>query len=401
MIVGCSLKDYLGVFLRKIYFFRIKFALTCNSKTTMEVITTEDKLKERIKELTCLYNVSSLIQKNDFTNIDELLKGIALSVKASVRYPDNAFVEIETNDYTFFTETKKLETIFIISKINVFDKIYGAIKIGYLKEEFSQNFFLEEEKQLLNKIAVEIGGLFERKQIEEKNILAKRQIERVDRLSILGEITAGIAHELNTPLANILGFSELLKERFENNKDAIEDLNKVVNSAVYSREVVKKLMFFSCEMPQQMEVVNCLPIIKEAISLLSPNFRKKNIENELSFNKENIQLKVDKIQLTQVVFNLIINAIYFSPVKGKIKTIIEETKEDVILKISDEGVGIPLSASESIFNPFFTTKPVGEGSGLGLSVVHGIVKSHKGTIKHLQNTPKGTTFVINFPKNKS
>ncbi|WP_271406862.1 sensor histidine kinase [Tenacibaculum soleae] len=367
----------------------------------MEVITTEDKLKERIKELTCLYNVSSLIQKNDFTNVDELLKGIALSVKSSVRYPDNAFVEVETNDYTFFTETKKLDTIFIISKINVFDKIYGSIKIGYLKEEFSQNFFLEEEKQLLNKIAVEIGGLFERKQIEEKNILAKRQIERVDRLSILGEITAGIAHELNTPLANILGFSELLKERFENNKDAIEDLNKVVNSAVYSREVVKKLMFFSCEMPQQMEVVNCLPIIKEAISLLSPNFRKKNIENELSFNKENIQLKVDKIQLTQVVFNLIINAIYFSPVKGKIKTIIEETKEDVILKISDEGVGIPLSISESIFNPFFTTKPVGEGSGLGLSVVHGIVKSHKGTIKHVQNTPKGTTFVINFPKNKS
>lgn len=364
----------------------------------MEIISIEDKLKERIKELTCLYNVSSLIRNSDFTNIIKLLKGIASNVVTSIRYPDAAFVEIETNEYTVLSGNKNIEAIFIISAIKVFGEVFGSIKVGYSKVEFSQNAFLEEEKQLLNKIASEIGDLFERKQIKEKDILAKRQMERVDRLSILGEITAGIAHELNTPLANILGFTELLQERFENDKVAMKDLGKVVNSAIYSREVVKKLMFFSCEMPQQMELVNCVPIIKEAISLLGPNFRKKNIKSEFYFNKKNIQLKVDKIQLTQVIFNLVINAIYFSPINGKIKVSIEEMNEEIWLKFLDEGIGISLKSADNIFNPFYTTKPIGEGSGLGLSVVHGIVKSHRGTIKYRANKPKGTVFVINFPK---
>lgn len=362
------------------------------------VASTEDKLKERIKELTCLYNVSSLIRNGKSTQVDKLLKEIAINVKASIRFPSTAYVEIQTKEHHITEGVQNLEGIFILSAIKIFGEVYGSIKVGYPKLEFSQNAFLEEEKRLLNRVAFEIGDLFERKQNKEKDVLAKRQIERVDRLSILGEITAGIAHELNTPLANILGFTELLKERFKNDKEDVRDLQKVIDSAIYSREVVKKLMFFSCEMPQQMEVINTVPIIQEAISLLRPNFRKKNIKSELYFNKENIELKVDKIQLTQVIFNLVINAIYFSPVNGKIKISVEETAKKIQLKISDEGTGIPSKSAENIFNPFFTTKPVGEGSGLGLSVVHGIVKSHKGTIKHKSNKPKGTVFIISFPK---
>lgn len=361
-------------------------------------ISTEDKLKERIKELTCLYNVSSLIRNGDFTDEEDILKGIATNVKLAVRFPKAAFVEIETKEYNIAKGQQNLEAIFILSAIKVFGEVFGSIKVGYPKLEFSQNAFLEEEKLLLNKIASEIGDLFERKQIKEKEILSKRQMERVDRLSILGEITAGIAHELNTPLANILGFTELLKERFKEDKVGAKDLQKVINSAIYSREVVKKLMFFSCEMPQEMEVINCVPVITEAISLLGPNFRKKNIQCKFDFNKENIELKVDKIQLTQVIFNLVINAIYFSPLNGKIGISVVEKNKNIQLHISDEGVGIAKASTDNIFNPFYTTKPVGEGSGLGLSVVHGIVKSHRGTIKYKPNKPKGTIFIISFPK---
>lgn len=364
----------------------------------MEIISIEDKLKERIKELTCLYNVSSLIRNDDFTDIEELLKGIAVNVKGAIRFPDAAFVEIQTKEYNIAEGKQNLEAIFILSAIKILGEVHGSIKVGYPKLEFSQNAFLEEEKLLLNKVASEIGDLFERKEVKEKEVFANRQMERIDRLSILGEITAGIAHELNTPLANILGFTELLKERFKDDKVGAKDLQKVIDSTIYSREVVKKLMFFSCEMPQQMDVINCVPIIKEAIILLAPNFRKKNIKSELLFNNDKIELKADKIQLTQVIFNLVINAIYFSPVNGKIKVSVEESNKNVQLKISDEGTGIPLKSEENIFNPFFTTKPIGEGSGLGLSVVHGIVKSHNGSIKHKPNKPKGTVFIISFPK---
>jgi len=108
--------------------------------------------------------------------------------------------------------------------------------------------------------------------------------------------------------------------------------------------------------------------------------------------------KVDAIQLTQVLFNLIMNAIYFSPQKSKIEIKLHQDLNNVYIEILDEGQGIEASKAELIFNPFYSSKPIGEGTGLGLSVVHGIMQSHRGTITHKPNTPRGTIFILTFPK---
>ncbi|MFD2552272.1 sensor histidine kinase [Bizionia sediminis] len=363
------------------------------------LISAEEKLNERIKELTCLYAVSSFIANSNLDDLHPTLKAIARSLQGALLYSEEASVEIKIEETIFFAGKKTAEQVFIISAIKAFNIPIGAIKVGYSKAKFTSNSFLNEEKQLLHKVAFEIGNLFERKQIIEKEMLSRRQVERADRLSILGEITAGIAHELNTPLANILGYSELLKEQFQDNKAVLNDLEKIRNSAIYSREVVKKLMFFSCDMPHQMARTNITTVIKDAISLLKPNFSKKGITCQVAIQETNIPFRVDSIQLTQVIFNLIINAIYFSPEKGVITVKVSQTSTHIIIEISDQGTGIDKTIGDNIFNPFFTTKPVGEGSGLGLSVVHGIVKSHKGSIKHSPNSPKGTIFTIRFPKN--
>ncbi|PWK17431.1 sensor histidine kinase [Xanthomarina spongicola] len=363
------------------------------------LITAEDKLKERIKELTCLYNVSSYIANSDLDNLKPTWQAITYSLQEAIRYPEEASVELKINEDLISIGTYTDDKVYILSAIKAFNKPIGSIKVGYSKLKYNENSFLNEEIQLLNKVALEIGNLIERKQIIENEALAKRQIERADRLGILGEITAGIAHELNTPLANILGYTELLKEQFEEDNPVAKDLDKIINSAIFSREVVKKLMFFSCDMPQQMELRNIVPIIKDAIGLLNPNFTKKNLSCQLQIDKKEILLRVDAIQLTQVLFNLVINAIYFSPQDGVINVIVSDTENQVLLIISDEGPGIQIDNSENIFNPFFTTKPVGDGSGLGLSVVHGIVKSHRGNIRFDANKPKGTIFTITLPKN--
>ncbi|PVW12634.1 sensor histidine kinase [Marixanthomonas spongiae] len=357
-------------------------------------MNTEHTLKERIKELTCLYEVSSIIVNADIAEVDDTLKAIAYSLKKAFQVPEKTNFSIKTPMGNLKTGKAEGE-IEITSTIKVFNKDEGSIT-AYLSD--ASIGFLEEEQQLLDNVSMKVGNLLERIEIKQSEASLKRQMERADRLSIIGEITAGIAHELNTPLANILGFAELLKDEFKNQKNATEDLDKIIHNAIFSREVVKKLMFFACEMPQEMQKVNIVPNIKDAISLLDATFRKENVKYVVKIQEEEMWLKADNIQLTQIIFNLIINAIYFSPKKGLVTIEAFQTENENILKISDEGPGIPEDEIDKIFQPFFSTKPTGDGSGLGLSVVHGIVMSHKGSIKAENNKKKGATFTVRLPK---
>lgn len=361
-------------------------------------MTLEKDLKERIKELTCLYEVSSIIVNNDYKELDKALYSIALSVRKSLLYNKNATVEINSDPYHLISSALPSKTVFIESKINVFNQPKGFIKIHYPAGKFVKKDFLKEEKQLLQNVAINVGDLLERVSLRENEAVIKRKMEHADRLSILGEITAGIAHELNTPLANILGFAELLKSKEPHNPQTEKDLDKIINSAIFSREVVKKLMFFACEMPQNLGESNIVPVINEAMNLLDPTFKKHELKYKINLPKDEVLLKADTIQITQVIFNLVLNAIYFSPKDGLITITLEETKKKVVIKIADEGPGVSSENVQKIFQPFFTTKSVGDGSGLGLSVVHGIIRSHRGTIDYMGNNPTGAVFIITFPK---
>ena len=201
--------------------------------------TTEEALKERIKELTCLYEVSSIIANTTIEQMQETVNAIAFSLQKGFQYPQETEITIKTSMCEASTGMVN-DVLNLTSKIHVFNKPNGAI-IASLNNDKSS--FLKEENQLLDNVALKLGNLLERLEIQQNETSLKRQMERADRLGILGEITAGIAHELNTPLANILGFAELLKDDLSSNKGASEDLDKIIKNAIFSREVVKKLMF--------------------------------------------------------------------------------------------------------------------------------------------------------------
>lgn len=359
-------------------------------------ISTEEKLKERIKELSCLYDISKTTSTNT-TCSESVLKEICEIVKIAWRFSNDSIVELKYNDFYFVTSTLPKGTIFQTSPIFIFEKEAGFVKVHYPSD--SDAFFLEEEEQqLLDKVALEIGNYIEKNHVREREKQLQRSVERIDRLSILGEITAGIAHELNTPLGNILGFAELINEQ-NIDRQVTQDVSKIINAAIYSREIVKKLMFFSCEMPQNMEIVSIKPIVVEALSLLGPNFKKAQVSYELIFDNPELKAQIDNIQLTQVLFNILINSIYVAPENSSITVKVTDDASNFYIEIADEGSGIPEEIKSRIFEPFFTTKPIGEGSGLGLSVVHGIVKSHRGDITALDNHPKGTIFQVRLPLN--
>jgi len=356
--------------------------------------TTEDALKERIKELTCLYEVSSIIVNAGVDELQETLTAIAHSLKKGFQFPQQTEIVISTSLATSRTAALESE-IELTAPILLFNKPDGFIKAILIDIKSS---FLKDEKLLLDSVALKLGNLLERLEIQQNETSLKRQMERADRLTILGEITAGIAHELNTPLANILGFAELLKDDFSQNKKAIEDLDKIINNAIFSREVVKKLMFFACEMPQEMQEVNLVTSINNSLALLDPSFQKANVNYTIEMEDSELLLKADTIQLTQIIFNLVINAIYFSPKNGLVTISASQSDDHIILKIADQGSGLSNDALGKVFQPFFTTKPMTDGSGLGLSVVHGIVASHKGSINAENNAAVGATFTVKLPK---
>jgi two-component system NtrC family sensor kinase len=361
----------------------------------MNLQSTEDALREKIKELTCLYDISKIISKSNSISI-QILYDIIISVKNAWRYCTDNVVELHIKDYHLSTSDQIELTVFQSSAIVVNKTNYGYIKVHYPSQKYNLSDFSEDEQQLLDTIAIEIGNYVDKYQTLERKAALRRTIERMERLSLLGEMTAGIAHELNTPLGNILGFAELIKEQ-NSNPEINADISIIINSVIYSREIVKKLMFFSCEMPQKLELQELKPIIVFALSFLKSNFQKKAIKHELVFRDDSIKAKVDSVQITQVVFNLLINAIYASPEKSTIKIVVDHDETNLYLKIEDQGTGIPDSIKEKIFEPFFSTKPVNYGSGLGLSVVHGIIKNHNGEIILQNNFPSGSVFTIRIP----
>lgn len=361
---------------------------------------TEEILKERIKELTCLYEVTNHIVNTEPKRINETIKAIAFSLKKAFQLPPITQIRIEIPDLEIQTSETIIKEEFpqIISTIQVFNVNRGKIIAFQIEKDENKDSFLHEELLLIDNVAIKIGSLLERLEIKNNELTMRRQIERADRLSILGELTAGIAHELNTPLANILGFAELLKMEIDPTDKRSLDVDKIIQNAIFSREVVKKLMFFACEMPQEMQLMNIVPSIKNAIDLLDATFRKHEVKYLVKIKEEELWLQADHLQLTQIIFNLVINAIYFSPKNGLVTVEAFELDNKIIIRITDEGPGLSDQALEKIFQPFFSTKPTGEGTGLGLSVVHGIVSSHKGKITVKNRSTKGAIFEVSLPK---
>ncbi len=358
-------------------------------------ISIEDKLRERIKELTCLYSISSILSTHTDA-IDTTLLKILPIVREAWLYPEQAVVEIQLNGSTLFSEPLPQKTVFLVSYLETGNGNKNYIKVHYPSNTFTEAHFLEEEKLLLHKIASEITAFLNIQLAKEKEHLLNQRVERNDRLAILGEITAGIAHELNTPLANILGYAELLLPKLAK-PDQKEDTHKIIKSSLYAREVLKKLMFFTCEMPQNRTTQKLKPLVEEALAFLGPNFKKAQLSCIPEVPDKDLELKVDRVQFMQLLFNLLINAIYASPPKTTITVKLFGDGNNVILEITDQGSGIAPELKDKIFEPFFTTKPPGQGSGLGLSVVHGIVKSHQGEITFTNNSPQGTLFRVTFP----
>jgi two-component system NtrC family sensor kinase len=260
----------------------------------------------------------------------------------------------------------------------------------------SKDPFLIEERNLLKGIANLISFYLEKQRDDENSKLIRQQLLHADRLVSIGQLAAGVAHELNEPLGNILGLAQLSLKLPELPDLAKKDLRKIEDCAIYSREIIKKLMEFSRQSSLCKEKINLNETIDNSITFLETRCIKDGITIVKKYT-EGIIVTADPNQIKQVITNLTINATQAMKNGGKLIISTRKESNKAILSIEDTGIGISGENISKTFMPFFTTKDVGEGTGLGLSVVYGIIKNHNGDIKVSSEPGKGTIFEISLP----
>ncbi|MFZ5432925.1 MAG: CHASE4 domain-containing protein [Calditrichota bacterium] len=254
------------------------------------------------------------------------------------------------------------------------------------------------------------------KRNEELRQSMASQLRQAQKMETIGTLAGGIAHDFNNILTPIIAYSGLAAEQLDIDHPVREDLNRIVASANRAKDLVKQILTFSRQMEQERFPVELSPIVKESLKLMRASIP-TTIEIVQDIDNNCGDVVADPSQIHQVILNLCTNAFHAMRENGgrlsvtmkpfSVDEAMSQTLHDLLpgeyirLTVADTGCGMSQPTLQRIFEPFFTTKQVGEGTGLGLSVVHGIVKSHDGVITVASELGVGTTFDLYLPRTRS
>ena len=262
------------------------------------------------------------------------------------------------------------------------------------------------------KVIESVRDITERLQAKEKRIKLEYQLRQSQKMEALGTLAGGIAHDFNNILGTMLGYTELALNEVSQNSEEKGYLREVYKSGERAADLVSQLLSFNRLEDLELKPIQLSLLVKEVLKMMRATLP-ANIEIKQDLKAVRNLILANSTQIHQIIVNLLSNAEYSMRDKGGIIGIkLEKVKHKkdqfsssnlkegtpyLKLSVSDTGSGMNTEIRDHIFEPFFTTKQVGEGSGLGLSVVHGIVKNHNGEITFKSNPEKGTAFQIFFP----
>jgi len=355
-------------------------------------------LRERVKELRCLYGIVQLAVQPGLT-IDTLLQSIVELLPPAWLYPEITSARIAFDEKVFSSTSvrhgrSKQEADIVVNGVT-----RGKVEVilSAEKPELDEGPFMKEERRLIDTVAGEIGLIIERKLLEKERSRLQNQLMHADRLATIGQLAAGVAHELNEPLESILGFSQLVKKSSELAGQAQKDVERIIKAALHAREVVKKLVTFARQQTPEKVETNLNTIVEDGLYFLESRCTKAGIKVVRELSPTLPAIAADPVQLHQALVNIVVNAIHAMPLGGTltIRTLFDDPH--VVLGVEDTGIGMNEDVLKNIFTPFFTTKAAGQGTGLGLSVVHGIISSHGGSIRVESKPGQGSLFEIRIP----
>jgi len=355
-------------------------------------------LRERVKELTCLYGIDQIRERQDLS-LSESLRDIVLLLPPAWLHPQIARARIVHEGSVYCTPDFRDGPHRLTADIVVRKRSCGFVEVVYTESQptLDEGPFLEEERWLIDAVANQVGAMLERRLADEERAKLESQLRHADRLATIGQLAAGVAHELNEPLGNILGFAQLARKTPDLPRPAADDIDKTVTAALHARDIVSRLMLFARQkMPTQAQV-KLNDLVENGHPFLESRCAKAGIRLVHRLAADLPAIVADAGQLDQVLVNLVVNAIQAMPDGGTLTITTERGDGIVVLTVEDTGVGMSADVLSKVFVPFFTTKAVGEGTGLGLSVVHGIVTAHGGRIEVESKPGLGTRFRVLLP----
>jgi len=333
--------------------------------------------------------------------LDKDLKYITVNSKLQDLYPNHVFSGKRLGDLSQSSELVSLIEDFRNTNT---DEVTKEIDLTINGNKRAHLLFLKRMQSPLSYVVISVDAQ-ESKDAQEQIRLQKEKMIQQARLVELGEMAAGVAHEINNPLMIMTGRVHNMFSKIQNSKLEPEklktSLESIKNASERIAKIVRGLKSFSRSSDEDPFITESLnKIIEDTVAFIQHSAEKENIKIELHLTNENSFINCRPGQISQVIVNLVNNAIdaitEVNSVKRQIVITTNIENEFIKLKIKDSGPGIPKEIQDKIMQPFFTTKAVGKGTGLGLSITHGIVADHKGQIS-LDSSDKGTVFMILFP----
>ncbi len=379
-------------------------AINSEIKEKMNNISEELKIShKKLKEIFKLTNYTILpIELEGIASrvLDGLInvgfRGVAVIIntgKDKLFYKSGFFPNISNIKNTDINSLKGIE-IENDGKVAILPLKKENENIGFIavyKREGLTSAELEFLQTYANSVAIAIAKTlyFKEKEALEFSLL------QAEKHAVIGKLAAGISHNIKNPLATITSSAFAIRRKLKKKKyDEIEPLiDRIEKNSKHAEEIINRLLDYAKPSFLNKEKINLKELIKNSIDLVKPSIKGKEIK--FIENTEDIEIIGDKNFLQQALVNILINSIEAIEKEGVIEIELKKLGNKAVLKIKDNGKGIPEEIKENIFEPYFTTKP--SGTGLGLAIVHKIIMEHRGDIKIYSQKDKGTEFIIELP----
>ena len=307
--------------------------------------------------------------------------GVALAVLVSILYLPHIFL------HWGHQPGRRLEQYLEIILYNLI-----GIMTGFLAQR-------EHRQRQLAEVAVDrLEESYEKLRDQADQILdIEEQLRRADRLTALGELSAGMAHEIRNPLGSIRGTAEILQDGFSPGDKRYEFARILIQEVERLNGVVQDFLTFSRPEPPEVKPFDAPELLREVVQLLQQQARKQDVSIAVAAEQVS-SLCGHREQIKQVFLNLALNALQAMPAGGELHITATQDGDFVVIRFQDTGPGISEEARDRIFNPFFTTRS--EGTGLGLAITQRIVSAHKGRIEIEETSAQGTVFALTLPCSK-